>query len=455
MPKAKRAPNAKPKPMPKAKRGDNLVEMAFNDFRAIDNDKNGKITLKELNASRQHPGSKDPNGPIFDIKKEFERMDDDKDGAIEIHEVEAFILSQNQVDFELADEGDSDCEMTGWTSIKTPKECEMAQLKLKKTDQLFKNSKFVNASGNGTDLPFGCIWDNVSGGKETHVYINLDGKTISKDKKLRAICKKDKALRMSECKNKPCGELCFQKDFNVSKGWHGVCDGNGVCVSRFSNPCEVHGCDGKKCGDECLRDGDIMGFCDKDLYCDYNRKPCEEANFTNCLGNLDKKLPQGKLSLRDTRFLPEQCRISRSEEKKCLVWLGKNRDFAIESLDPCLQTLNEQKQKTKHLFLHGTPASCKACIASASTRCPYLSKNGFPEFTNCEDRKPARATCGANHQCMSQRCSPYTSGKKCARCQGSGGQDCGTACDDDDKCCSGSCTCGNDGNPGGSGTRCC
>ena len=65
----------------------------------------------------------------------------------------------------------------------------------------------------------------------------------------------------------------------------------------------------------------------------------ERANFTNCLGNLDKKLPQGKLSLRDTRFLPEQCQISRSEEKKCLVWLGKNRDFAITALDPCLQTL--------------------------------------------------------------------------------------------------------------------
>ena len=32
--------------------------MAFNDFRAIDNDKNGKITLKELNASIQHPGGK-------------------------------------------------------------------------------------------------------------------------------------------------------------------------------------------------------------------------------------------------------------------------------------------------------------------------------------------------------------------------------------------------------------
>ena len=41
---------------------------------------------------------KDPNGPFFqfDIKKEFERMDDDKDGAIEIHEVEAIMLSQNQ-----------------------------------------------------------------------------------------------------------------------------------------------------------------------------------------------------------------------------------------------------------------------------------------------------------------------------------------------------------------------
>ena len=41
---------------------------------------------------------KDPNGPIFqfDIKKEFERMDDDKDGAIELREVAAFILSQNK-----------------------------------------------------------------------------------------------------------------------------------------------------------------------------------------------------------------------------------------------------------------------------------------------------------------------------------------------------------------------
>ena len=88
--------------------------------------------------------------------------------------------------------GASECDMPGWTSIKTQKECKMAYLKLKKTHRLFKNSKFVNASGNGNDLPFGCIWDNVSPGKEKRVYMNSDGKTISKDPKLRAICKKDK-----------------------------------------------------------------------------------------------------------------------------------------------------------------------------------------------------------------------------------------------------------------------
>ena len=82
--------------------------------------------------------------------------------------------------------------MHGWTSIKNQKECKMAYLKLNKTHRHFKNSKFVNASGNGNDLPFGCIWDNVSPGNEKRVYMNSDGKTISKDPKLRAICKEDK-----------------------------------------------------------------------------------------------------------------------------------------------------------------------------------------------------------------------------------------------------------------------
>ena len=59
-----------------------------------------------------------------------------------------------------------------------------------------------------------------------------------------------------------------------------MCDGNGFCVNGETNPCAAHGCDGKKCGDECLS-GDIMGFCDKDLYCDYYRKPCGNWILTN------------------------------------------------------------------------------------------------------------------------------------------------------------------------------
>ena len=37
-----------------------------------------------------------PNGSKFDIRKEFERMDDDKNGVITLHEVESVIYSQNQ-----------------------------------------------------------------------------------------------------------------------------------------------------------------------------------------------------------------------------------------------------------------------------------------------------------------------------------------------------------------------
>ena len=53
-----------------------------------------------------------------------------------------------------------------------------------------------------------------------------------------------------------------------------MCDGNGFCVNGETNPCAVHGCDGKKCGDRCLRDGDIMGFCNKFLDCDDIKKSC-------------------------------------------------------------------------------------------------------------------------------------------------------------------------------------
>ena len=52
----------------------------------------------------------------------------------------------------------------------------------------------------------------------------------------------------------------------------------------------------------------------------------EEAEFTNCLGNLDKKLP-------------EQCQISKSEGQKCQEWLRNNRNTFQKTLDPCLEQL--------------------------------------------------------------------------------------------------------------------
>ena len=55
----------------------------------------------------------------------------------------------------------------------------------------------------------------------------------------------------NECLNKPCGELCSV----------GICNGNGRCVDVIENPCEVQGCEGKKCGEDCLS-GDILGVCD-------------------------------------------------------------------------------------------------------------------------------------------------------------------------------------------------
>ena len=35
------------------------------------------------------------------------------------------------------------------------------------------------------------------------------------------------------------------------------------------NPCDVHGCEGKKCGEDCLL-GDIMGVCNKNGECDFD-----------------------------------------------------------------------------------------------------------------------------------------------------------------------------------------
>ena len=49
----------------------------------------------------------------------------------------------------------------------------------------------------------------------------------------------------------------------------------------------------------------------------------EEPELRNCLGYLDKQLP-------------EQCQISKSEEKKCHEWLRKNKNTFQKMLESCL-----------------------------------------------------------------------------------------------------------------------
>ena len=48
-----------------------------------------------------------------------------------------------------------------------------------------------------------------------------------------------------------------------------ICNGKGLCVSEELNPCVVHGCEGKECGEECLM-GDIMGWCDAEENCGFS-----------------------------------------------------------------------------------------------------------------------------------------------------------------------------------------
>ena len=49
-------------------------------------------------------------------------------------------------------------------------------------------------------------------------------------------------------------------------------------VGIEENPCSVHGCKGKKCGDECFM-GDITGICDASGDCKFEEK-------VNCGRNL-------------------------------------------------------------------------------------------------------------------------------------------------------------------------
>ena len=73
------------------------------------------------------------------------------------------------------------------SSIHNWKECKTAQLWLQKSNPMFTSSRFVNASGDGTSLPLGCISDRVS--DNHNIYWNPEGTAISADTKLRLICK--------------------------------------------------------------------------------------------------------------------------------------------------------------------------------------------------------------------------------------------------------------------------
>ena len=78
-------------------------------------------------------------------------------------------------------------ETNNLVPIKSFEECNKTHEILKKIDPSFKVSTFVNASGNGSYLPSGCISDKVSG--KHYVYWNPEGATISSDPKLKLICK--------------------------------------------------------------------------------------------------------------------------------------------------------------------------------------------------------------------------------------------------------------------------
>ena len=68
--------------------------------------------------------------------------------------------------------------------IENSEKCKAAAEWMKKR---LPESNFVEASGDGSDLPHGCIFDKVSG--THHIYWNDNNKTvISKDPDLKLIC---------------------------------------------------------------------------------------------------------------------------------------------------------------------------------------------------------------------------------------------------------------------------
>ena len=57
--------------------------------------------------------------------------------------------------------------------------------------KIFKGSSYVNMSGNGHDLPYGCILDNLprhNANDLPWLYWNPEGVAISRDENIRQIC---------------------------------------------------------------------------------------------------------------------------------------------------------------------------------------------------------------------------------------------------------------------------
>ena len=67
--------------------------------------------------------------------------------------------------------------------------------------------------------------------------------------------------------DKNCGLPCKSKSKIMGPS---ICDGKGSCVAAELNPCEVHGCEGKNCGQKCLM-GDMRGWCDATGNCGFKR----------------------------------------------------------------------------------------------------------------------------------------------------------------------------------------
>ena len=71
--------------------------------------------------------------------------------------------------------------------VETELECRKAA-KSSNSDPGLAKGTFIKTRGPGTDLPMGCIWDNTIP-NNPYIYWNPDGVAISRNRKIRPICR--------------------------------------------------------------------------------------------------------------------------------------------------------------------------------------------------------------------------------------------------------------------------